>query len=300
MDSIVKPKEYTYHERQIIINHLCEKYEFIKRFSIGKSCMGKDLTALKIGVSDSYCLITAGMHGSERITSTVILMFIEQLCQALKGGKSLSGVNIRKGILGRGVIIVPCINPDGCDISLLGAKACGVNVEKISNICKGNFSKWNANYRGVDLNHNFDAEWESLREKEKLLGIVGPAPTRFGGYKPHSEPETVALVNLCKKVNIRHTLAVHSQGEVIYWTFGNKVIPKSKKMAEIMAASSGYALDVPVNIATGGGFKDWFIKEFSRPGFTVEIGKGENPLPVSDIAKIYKQIEEMLVLTIIM
>ena len=300
MDSIVKPKEYTYHERQIIINHLCEKYEFIKRFSIGKSCMGKDLTALKIGVSDSYCLITAGMHGSERITSTVILMFIEQLCQALKGGKSLSGVNIRKGILGRGVIIVPCINPDGCDISLLGAKACGVNVEKISNICRGNFKKWNANYRGVDLNHNFDAEWESLREKEKLLGIVGPAPTRFGGYKPHSEPETVALVNLCKKVNIRHTLAVHSQGEVIYWTFGNKVIPKSKKMAEIMAASSGYALDVPVNIATGGGFKDWFIKEFSRPGFTVEIGKGENPLPVSDIAKIYKQIEEMLVLTIIM
>jgi g-D-glutamyl-meso-diaminopimelate peptidase len=240
------------------------------------------------------------MHGSERITSTVILMFIEQLCQALKNGESLSGVNIRKGILGRGVIIVPCINPDGCDISLLGAKACGVNVEKISNICKGNFKKWNANYRGVDLNHNFDADWESLREKEKLLGIVVPAPTRFGGYKPHSEPETVALVNLCKKVNIRHTLAVHSQGEVIYWTFGNKVIPKSKKMAEIMATSSGYALDVPVNIATGGGFKDWFIKEFSRPGFTVEIGKGENPLPVTDAVKIYKRIEEMLVLTIIM
>lgn len=300
MDSIIMQKEYTYHERQIAINQLCEKYEFIKRFSIGKSCMGKDLTALKIGVSNSYCLITAGMHGSERITSTVILMFLERLCQALKSGESLSGVNIRKGILGRGVIIVPCVNPDGCDISLLGAKACGVNAEKLFNICKGNFKKWNANFRGVDLNHNFDADWEILREKEKLLGIVGPSPTRFGGYKPHSEPESMALVNLCKRVNIRHTLALHSQGEVIYWNFGNRDIPRAQKMAQILATSSGYALDVPVNIATGGGFKDWFIKEFSRPGFTVEIGKGENPLPVNDAFKIYKQIEEMLVLYCIM
>jgi g-D-glutamyl-meso-diaminopimelate peptidase len=71
-------------------------------------------------------------------------------------------------------------------------------------------------------------------------------------------------------------------------------------MAEIMAASSGYALDVPVNIATGGGFKDWFIKEYSRPGFTVEVGKGENPLPITQATQIYKQIEEMLVLYCIM
>ncbi len=300
MENLIKVKEYTYHERQLALNQLCEKYEFIKRFSIGKSCLGKDLTALKIGVSDSYCLITAGMHGSERITSTVILMFLEQLCKSFKMDGTLSGVKVRKGMLGRGVIIVPCVNPDGCDISLLGAKACGINAEKLNNICKGDFKKWNANFRGVDLNHNFNADWENLHEKEKLMGIIGPAPTRFGGYKPHSEPETVALVNLCKKVNIRHTLALHSQGEVIYWTFGDKVIPKAKKMAEIMAASSGYALDVPVNIATGGGFKDWFIKEFNRPGFTVEIGKGENPLPVTDIMKIYKQIEEMLVLYCIM
>jgi g-D-glutamyl-meso-diaminopimelate peptidase len=300
MEIIVRPKEITYHERQILINRICEKYEFIKRFSIGKSCLGKDITALKIGVSDSYCLITAGMHGSERITSNIILMFLEALCKSFKMDGTLSGVKIRKGMLGRGVIIVPCVNPDGCDISLLGETACASNAEKLKRLCRGNFKKWNANYRGVDLNHNFNADWENLREKEKLMGIVGPAPTRFGGYKPHSEPETLALVNLCKRVNIRHTLALHSQGEVIYWNFGDKIIPKAKKMAEIMAASSGYALDVPVNIATGGGFKDWFIKEFNRPGFTAEVGKGENPLPPSEATKIYKRIEEMLVLYCIM
>jgi len=71
-------------------------------------------------------------------------------------------------------------------------------------------------------------------------------------------------------------------------------------MAEIMATSSGYALDVPTGIASGGGFKDWFISEFSRPGFTVEMGLGSNPLPIESAESIYKKLEEMLMLCCIM
>ena len=300
MDCIIYSKEYTHCERMSAIKLLCNRYEFLKPFTIGKSCQGKDITALKFGASDSYALITAGTHGGERITSTILLMFIEQLCRAYKLDGSIEGLNIRRGMLGRGVIFVPCVNPDGCDISLLGTAACGDKAEYIKNLCRGNFKKWNANYRGVDINHNFDAGWEELRQKEINLGIVGPAPTRYGGSKPHSEPETVALVNLCKRIEVRHVMALHSQGEVIYWSYGNKVPAKSRKMAEIMATTSGYALDVPLGIATGGGFKDWFIKEFYKPGFTVEIGKGENPLPASDTFKLYKRVRELLVLSCIM
>jgi g-D-glutamyl-meso-diaminopimelate peptidase len=71
-------------------------------------------------------------------------------------------------------------------------------------------------------------------------------------------------------------------------------------MAEIMATTSGYALDVPSGLAEGGGFKDWFIEEFHKPGFTIEIGKGENPLPSEDAQKIYLKIKEMLTLCAIM
>ena len=63
-----------------------------------------------------------------------------------------------------------------------------------------------------------------------------------------------------------------------------------------MSTSSGYALDTPVGIAEGGGFKDWFICEFNRPGFTVEIGRGKNPLPAESAGEIYSRIEEMLML----
>lgn len=39
------------------------------------------------------------------------------------------------------------------------------------------------------------------------------------------------------------------------------------------------------------GYKDWFIQEFRRPGFTIELGKGVNPLPISQFDVLY---EEML------
>ncbi len=300
MTALVTSKEYDYLERKNAITALCEEYKFIKSSIIGKSCAGKGIPSLKIGSADSYALIVAGIHGSERITSTVLLMFIEELCGALKNDGFLAGIRVSKALRGRGIIFVPCLNPDGCDISLLGKKVCGGSAEKIENLCRGDFSRWNANLRGVDLNHNFDAGWNELHKKEQELGIVGPAPSRFGGYKPHSEPETTALVDLCLRMNIRHCMSLHSQGEVIYWDYGKKTPPKSRKMAEILATSSGYALDIPISIATGGGFKDWFIDTFARPGFTAELGIGKNPLPADSAEKIYRQIKEMLMLYTIM
>lgn len=300
MKAIVKSMEYDYYSRQRLIGEICNEYPFIKSTLIGKSCMGKDITALKIGSATEYSLITAAFHGSERISSTILLMFIEELAFAIKNGLSIEGIDANKGLKGRGVIFVPCVNPDGCDISLLGKAAGGNEANQIAKICKNDFTHWNANFRGVDINHNFNADWENLREKERKIGIYGPAPSRYGGPKPESEPETMALVNLCRRIKIRHAVALHTQGEVIYWTFGNKRPPRSQKMAEIMATTSGYALDVPAAIADGGGFKDWFISEFNRPGFTIELGLGKNPLPIEKAKEIYRDIREMLVLITIM
>ncbi|MBR4123609.1 MAG: M14 family metallocarboxypeptidase [Clostridia bacterium] len=300
MERIVLAEEYDYYERQKVIENLCREYPFIKKVTIGKSCLGKEIEAIKIGNSNSYSLISAAFHGSERITSNVLLMFIEELANAIKTDGYIAGFKARRALSGRGVIFVPCVNPDGCDIALLGEKACGNNADFLKKIAKNNFSNWNSNFRGVDINHNFDADWENLRKKERALGINGPSPTRFGGTKPESEPETIALTKLCRTANIRHVAALHSQGEVIYWSFGKTEHPKSRKMAEIMATSSGYALDIPTGISDGGGFKDWFIEEFKRPGFTIEIGKGQNPLPIKNAIPIYTKIKEMLMLCAIM
>ncbi len=300
MNKLVKPAVYDYSARRKVIDSLCAEYEFIKRSVIGRSCGGRDIYALKIGSAAEYSLIAAAFHGSEHITSVVLLMFIEELAAAVKGGGYLCGLNAARALGDRGVIFIPCVNPDGCEISINGINACGELGSTVKRLCLGDFEHWNANLRGVDINHNLNADWKNLKNKEIKAGILGPASTRFGGYRPESEPETLALTELCRTVNIRQAAALHSQGEVIYWNYGETVPPRSKKMAEIMATSSGYALDVPTGIADGGGFKDWFITEFCRPGFTIELGLGKNPLPAADAAKIYERVKEMLMLFIMM
>ncbi len=300
MDSLIKPREYEYKELCEVMYALKGKYPFARLRRFGKSVIGKEIIGLEIGSGVSKVIFAGAFHGMERLTATVLLRFAETLSEAIATHGDCAGVDARQGILGKSLIVIPVVNPDGYDIALKGVSGAGNQAAKINRYCGGDFHRWNANARGVDINHNFDAGWEQLRKIEWEMGIHGPAPRRFGGYSPESEPETVALTMLCRNEEISHVLAFHSQGEIIYWNYGENTPGKAKKMARILAASSGYALEESMGISSHGGFKDWFIKEFSKPGFTVEIGKGENPLDPSELESIYARIEEMMMLAAIM
>ena len=292
--------EHDYNSYESIIGNLCRKYSFLKCESVGKSVFGRSIRALRIGDSPEEVLYVGAVHGSERITATVILRFVEELCEAYDKNTRLADIDIRRALRGKTAVFIPLVNPDGCEISLKGAVACGEKAGWVKRLCNGDFTHWNANLRGVDINHNFDAGWKSLHELERSSGYYGPGPTRYGGPHPNSEPETAALVQYCKTHSVKYCVAFHSQGEVIYWDYNNIPTHRGKKMAEVFAASSGYALDVPIGLSSGGGFKDWFIDCFHRPGFTVEIGLGRNPLPAEDGEEIYKKIEEMMTIGLIM
>lgn len=217
MEKIIQAVEYDYINRCKAINELCCKYHFLRKKVIGKSVMGKDIISLKIGSSENPSIIAAAFHGSERITSNILLMLIENICENAINDGYMCGIKLRPLLNNKSVIFVPCVNPDGCDISLLGEMALPQkNKNHFKRITNNDFTNWNANARGVDINHNFNAEWEKLKENERKLGIHFPSPTRFGGVKPESEPETQALINLCKTYKIKDVTALHSQGEVIY------------------------------------------------------------------------------------
>ena len=292
--------DYDYLTTKRIINSLCQQYPCLRQYPIGRSCAGREITALQLGNAGEYALFCAAVHGSEHITTNISLMFLEELSRAICTDGEIAGFSAQRAMFGRGIIFIPRVNPDGCEIALHGRIAAGTLGTAVARICDNDFTHWNANLRGVDINHNFSAGWQILHEQERNAGIIGPAPTRFGGYRPESEPETQALTELCRTRSIRHVVALHTQGEVIYWTYGKRKPPRSEKMAEILATSSGYLLDEPTGLAVGGGLKDWFIEEFCRPGFTVEMGCGKNPLPSSAAAEIYEKTREMLMLAAIM
>ena len=57
---------------------------------------------------------------------------------------------------------------------------------------------------------------------------------------------------------------------------------------------------MPKGMAANGGLKDWYIERFGRPGFTVEIGLGENPLPIGDFEAIYEKLKPALARAVVM
>jgi g-D-glutamyl-meso-diaminopimelate peptidase len=186
------------------------------------------------------------------------------------------------------------------DIALRGSGSAGRLAPLVAEKGGDTPGLWQANARGVDLNHNFDAGRAALVELERESGICGPAPRRFGGETAESEPETKALTALCRRGDFRHVIALHSQGEEIYWQYGPRTPPTARMMADVLAAASGYRVADPEGLASHGGFKDWFIEETGRPGFTIELGRGVNPLPLTDFEPVYAKAREMLLLAALM
>jgi g-D-glutamyl-meso-diaminopimelate peptidase len=183
------------------------------------------------------------------------------------------------------------VNPDGVDLVLNGLDRSNPYYNDLIKWNNGSddFSKtWSANIRGVDLNHNYDALWQKSKDAEKIYGVYGPGPSRYSGTAPESESESKAVADFTRKNNFRLVIAYHSQGEVIYWNFEDLATAEARKIADIFSRLSGYKLGETYGITSYAGYKDWVIEKFRKPGYTIEVGLGENPLPISQFNKIYK------------
>ena len=65
-------------------------------------------------------------------------------------------------------------------------------------------------------------------------------------------------------------------------------VEEARRIGEIFSRLSGYELGETYGITSFAGYKDWFIEKYRKPGYTIEVGLGENPLPISQFNKIYK------------
>ena len=295
MLKIVKNEILTYSLYENLVKELNEKYKTLKITTCGKSLLGKEIFAFVIGEGKKNIVYVGGTHGIEWLTSLLLLKFTENLASAYENESLLSGFNIKDILENKKLIIIPELNPDGIEIAIKGASACGKYKAENYEICKGDFSFWSANARGVDINHNFNADWYTLREAEKEAGINSPSPSRFGGLFPESEPETAAITRLCRRIPVEMLITFHSQGEEIFYEYGKNTPEKALHIAKMFSALTDYTLVKNEGLYSSGGLKDWFIEEFKRPAFTIEMGKGKNPLPLENIDRIYEKLESMMV-----
>ena len=300
MEEIVKNETLTYSTYKKYVTALNDEYKCIELTTCGKSVLNKNIFSIVIGQGSKAVVYVGGTHGLEWLTSLLLLRFTERLADAYECGSMLAGFDVKNILASRRLVIIPELNPDGIEIAIRGADACGSLRDVNSKICNNDFSLWSANANGVDINHNFNADWYSLREIESQAGINSPSPRRYGGAFPESEPETRAITRLCRNISVDMLVSFHSQGEEIYYEYGKNTPQKSLHIAKMLSALTDYTLVKNQGLCSSGGLKDWFIEEFKRPAFTVEIGKGHNPLPAEALNEIYEKLEAMLVVGIML
>lgn len=270
-------KPYTYDIFLSDLSRLLIKFPFIKKETIGYSVLGKPIYALKLGTGNQKIIITAAHHAKEWITSTLVMCLINTLCDNSPSNKTF--------------YFVPMVNPDGVNLCIKGLSqdlpAYVRNRLITINSSEDFIGKWQANIRGIDLNHNYDASFSKGKAIQLKEGIFAPAPTKYSGEYPESEPETRAIVEFTKKISPQMVIAYHSQGEEIFYKYQGMCAPNAEKIAQRLANASGYQLILADGLTDCTGYKDWVIEKFNIPAFTIEVGKGENPLPISQLEKIY-------------
>ena len=255
-----------------ILGDLADRYPFIEIGEAGNSVMGRRLYTIRLGQGQTEVFYNASFHANEWITTPLLLKFAEEYAKAYAAGERLYGVHTSFLYENFSLYLMPMVNPDGVD--LVNGEIDGGAYYELAKRISGDYpaipfpSGWKANINGVDLN------------------LVGTAPL--------SQPESIAVYRFTTQHEFRLILAYHTQGEVIYWKYLDYNPRQAARIARYFGAVSGYEIAMTPVASGYAGYKDWFIQTYNRPGYTIEAGRGENPLPVTQFPKIYEDNKRIL------
>ena len=282
------------------VRGLAARFPFLRVGQFGSSELGRPLWRLSLGEGENRVLYNACHHANEWITTPLLLCWVEELAWAFSMGGTVSGFSAGELLDYATVCLAPCVNPDGMDL-VTGELQDQEQLEPVRRIAaaypRWPFpTGWKANIRGVDLNLQYPAGWEQAREIKFAQGVVSPAPADFVGPAPLAAAEARALYRYTAAFDPALILAFHTQGEVIYWRYLDCEPPQGRAIAEAFAQSSGYSVEETPYDSGFAGYKDWFILRYNRPGYTVEAGLGENPLPLEQFPAIYEACRGILTL----
>ena len=275
------------------IQKLVDTYPFLRSELITTTAFGRPVRTLVIGEGERRVLYSAAHHANEWITTPVLLKFVEELAEAVQSGGRLYGVPAANIVRYTTIYTVPMVDPDGVDL-VTGAIEPGTLEYETAVRLSENYPTipfpegWKANLLGVDLNLQYPAGWLQAREIKFSQGFTRPGPRDYVGRAPLSQRESIALAALTEAVDPAVVLAYHTQGSVIYWQFRDYEVPGARELGEEFARLSGYALEDTPYESSFAGYKDWFIQNFRRPGYTIEVGSGVSPLPLTQFDEIYR------------
>lgn len=209
---------------------------------LGKSVEGRDITAYHFGTGTEEVLFVGGIHGGYS-WNTALVAF--NLVDFLKSNTSTIPENVK-------VTVIPLLNPDGFN-KVIGTTTGKFNPSSVTKdatkLAEGRFNGAN-----VDLNRNFDCDWQTV-------GTWNKTPVSGGGTA-FSEPESVAIKSYIENNNPSAVVVWYSAaGGVFASNCHNGVSTETDTLTKTFATASGYTAHSSFDFyATTGDMTNWLAK----------------------------------------
>jgi murein tripeptide amidase MpaA len=206
-------------------------------FVYGTSFGGRPLLAYRFGIGPSVRAIIGAIHGGYE-WNTVVL--VSETLKYLQEDPTL----VPDGVT---LYAIPCANPDGYAAS------------------RGLDGRVNGN--GVDLNRNWDYQWQPT-------ATHGTRPVNAGTH-PFSEPETEALRDFILERDVEAAIFYHSaMARVFYGAEQDQ--SATYELAVVVSEATGYSIaaGIPGQITTGDAV-DWMSAQ-GLAGIEVELTNHED------------------------
>lgn len=212
--------------------------EFESTTVLGTSVEGRDITAYHFGTGDTELLFVGGIHGGYS-WNTVLVAY--ELVEYLEENPGAVPEDVK-------VTIVPVLNPDG--LFAVTGKEGRFSVSDI----KGDTVTGRFNANTVDLNRNFDCDWneKGMWQSREVSG----------GDAVFSEPESQAMKVYVEEREPDAVVVWYSAaGGVFTSNCYNGVLPETKTLTNLYAQASGYKANEEFNFyAITGDMVNWLAK----------------------------------------
>ncbi len=205
---------------------------------IGTSVEGRDITAYHYGDGEDQLLFVGGIHGGYEWNTVLVA---RELMSYLESNPEIIPENIT-------VTVIPVLNPDGL------VRIVNTDGEFTSSDVSGDTVPGRFNANNVDLNRNFDCEWQSSGTWQNR--------TVDGGDAPFSEPESQAIRDYVEMNDITAAVVWYSAAGVVFSSScNNGVMDETLTITDLYARASGYPAYEEFNFyAITGDMVNWLAK----------------------------------------
>lgn len=209
---------------------------------IGKSVNGRDIIAYHFGTGDTEIMLVGGIHSGYSWNTTLVAY---QAMDYLKANPSAIPANVK-------VTVIPVLNPDGL-YKVVGTVERFTSADVSPSQAIQISGRFNTN--GVDLNRNFDCDWQANAKWQST--------TVSGGGSSFSEPESLAVKNYIETKKPKAAVVWYSAAGGVYASnCGNGILPETSSITNIYADASGYPAFQNFDFyTTTGDMANWLAKK---------------------------------------